>query len=192
MYLKVVQQGCVSVIIPSCNFVDQLGQKFHRLVILCILLEFEVTKSSIWMHTNSCVFFHCYFATLTTNWGQVFTGLLFCICWDIPSEKTDLWQLPKLSSAFNHQLSENIYDTMEPIPRCCILNIVNVINTRQNPSSHNHSIHFLIVLTMFRLNYKTSPIPEWNNKKRYVPRNTIIFESIIIVQPFISKTLVCP
>ena len=42
--------------------------------------------------------FHYSLATSTTNWVQIFTGLLFYACWDTPSEKTGLWQLPKVSS----------------------------------------------------------------------------------------------
>ena len=45
-------------------------------------------------------FFHYYLATLAINWVQIFTCLLFCACWDTPSEKTGLWQLPIVSSVF--------------------------------------------------------------------------------------------
>ena len=69
-------------------------------------LDFEVPKSSIWKHTTSCekracfFFFHYYLATLTTFYRFV----ILCICWDTPSEKTGLWQLPIVSSVFkmNH------------------------------------------------------------------------------------------
>ena len=30
--------------------------------------------------------------------------VILCICWDIPSEKTCLWQLPIVSSVFNSEL----------------------------------------------------------------------------------------
>ena len=33
-----------------------------------------------------------------TNWVQVFTGLLFYACWDAPSEKIGLRQLPIVAS----------------------------------------------------------------------------------------------
>ena len=38
----------------------------------------------------------------------MFTGLLCykCICWDTPSEKTGLWQLPIVSSVFNQPFKE--------------------------------------------------------------------------------------
>ena len=36
-----------------------------------------------------------------TNWAQVFTGLLLYACLDTPSDNNGLWQLPKVSSAFN-------------------------------------------------------------------------------------------
>ena len=45
--------------------------------------------------------FHYYLANSTTNWAQTFTGLLFYTCWDTPSEKTGLRQLPIVSSVFN-------------------------------------------------------------------------------------------
>ena len=35
-----------------------------------------------------------------TDWAQIFTGLLFYVCWDTPSEKTGLWQLPIVSTVF--------------------------------------------------------------------------------------------
>ena len=37
-------------------------------------------------------FYYFYLATSTTNWVQIFTGLLFYACWDTPSEETGLWQ----------------------------------------------------------------------------------------------------
>ena len=39
---------------------------------------------------------------MITNCAQIYTGLLFYayLCWYTPSEKTGLWQLPKVSSAF--------------------------------------------------------------------------------------------
>ena len=50
---------------------------------------------------QGCFFFHYYFATLLTNWAQIFKGFLIsCICWDTPSGKTSFWQLQKVSSAF--------------------------------------------------------------------------------------------
>ena len=51
---------------------------------------------------QECFFFHYYLATSTINWAQIFTGLLFYayLCWDVPSVKTGLWQLPIVSSVF--------------------------------------------------------------------------------------------
>ena len=37
----------------------------------------------------------------TTNWAQIFTGLLFYACSDTPSEKTGLWQLPMCPVSLN-------------------------------------------------------------------------------------------
>ena len=46
-------------------------------------------------------FFHSYLATSMTDWARIFTGLLFYACWDTPTVRTSLWQLPIVSSAFN-------------------------------------------------------------------------------------------
>ena len=35
-----------------------------------------------------------------TNWAQISTGLLLYACWDQLSEKTGLWKLPIVSTAF--------------------------------------------------------------------------------------------
>ena len=55
---------------------------FHEFDFETSSLEFEVSKSSIWKPTAWCdkdvFFFHSYLATPTTNWAQIFTGLLFC------------------------------------------------------------------------------------------------------------------
>ena len=62
-------------------------------------------SQSTQLRVTRVFFFHYYLATSTTNWAQMFTGLLFCaFCWDTPSEKNGLWQLPIVSSAFNQQL----------------------------------------------------------------------------------------
>jgi hypothetical protein len=69
---------------------------FHEFDFETSDLEFKVSKSSIWKHTTSCdkgvFFFHYYLATSTTNWAQIFTGLLFYACLDTPGENTGLWQ----------------------------------------------------------------------------------------------------
>ena len=70
-------------------------------------LEFEVSKSSIWKHTTSwCdkgVFFlsiiFCNFDDrLSSNFHRF---VILCECWDTPTVKTSLWQLPIVSSVFN-------------------------------------------------------------------------------------------
>ena len=68
-------------------------------------LDFEVPKSSTWKHTTSCdkgVFSSNFDDQLSSNFHR-FVSL--CICWDTPSEKTDLWQLPKVSSVFKFLIS---------------------------------------------------------------------------------------
>ena len=52
---------------------------------------------------QGCFFFHYYLAISMTNWAQMFTQFFFffsCTCWDTPSEKTGLWQLPIVSIVF--------------------------------------------------------------------------------------------
>ena len=77
-------------------------------------LDFEVPKSSIMKAHNfmwqGCLFFHYYLATSTSDWAQIFTGLLYCalLLRCAKSEKTGLWQLPKVSSVFNEKQILNI------------------------------------------------------------------------------------
>ena len=50
-------------------------------------------------HYNKCIFF----LILQLRWPIESTfsqTVILCICWDTPSEKTGIWQLPKVSSAF--------------------------------------------------------------------------------------------
>ena len=66
-----------------------------------IFHEFDFKTSGL-----GCFFVQSYLATPTTNRAQIFKGFLcimlryVCICWDTASEKTGLWQLPIVSSAF--------------------------------------------------------------------------------------------
>ena len=73
---------------------------FHEFDFVTSSLEFGVSKSSIRKHTTSCdkgVFFHYYLATSTTDWAQIFTGLLFYAYVGIHQ----LWRLvPIVSSVF--------------------------------------------------------------------------------------------
>ena len=75
---------------------------FNEFVFETSDLEFEIkhleAHNFVW---QVCFFFHSYRATSTTNWAQIFTGSLFYACWDTPSEKAGLWQLPQVSSVFN-------------------------------------------------------------------------------------------
>ena len=63
----------------------------------CSVITYTASKKSwqaklfaFWDGSNKGVFFfHYYFATSTTDWAQIFTGLLFYACWDTLSEKTN-------------------------------------------------------------------------------------------------------
>ena len=56
--------------------------------------------------TRRVFFYHYYLATSETNWAQIFTGLIFSVCWDkcTASGKTGLWQLPTVSSVFKSEM----------------------------------------------------------------------------------------
>ena len=57
------------------------------------------------MHQKAQYFVHqgCNFDDrLSPNFDRF---VILCICWDAPSEKTDLWQLLKVSSAFTNYLN---------------------------------------------------------------------------------------
>ena len=62
-------------------------------------LDFEVSESSIWKHTTSCdkgVFSSIVISQLLRPIlsSHFHRFVIVSICWDIPSEKTGLWQLP--------------------------------------------------------------------------------------------------
>ena len=65
-------------------------------------LDFEVSKSSFWKHTTSCSFIVSQLRQpIELKFSQ---ACILCICWDTPSEKTGLWQVPIVSSAFKKTL----------------------------------------------------------------------------------------
>ena len=87
---------------------------FHYFDFETSSLEFEVSKSSIWKHKTLCDkgVFSCVFISQlapTINRAQIFTGLLFYACWDTPSEKTGLWQLPIVSIVFKTLIRKWIF-----------------------------------------------------------------------------------
>ena len=86
---------------------------FHEFYFETSDLEFEVSKSSIWTHTTLCdhgatrVFFSFINISqlqrpIKLKFSQV---VILCIklCWDTPTVKTSLWQLPKVSSVFKQK-----------------------------------------------------------------------------------------
>ena len=64
---------------------------------------------------QGCFFFHYYLATSTTDWYQIFTGLLFYACWDTPTVKASFWQLPIVSTVFNISSSNQNYSKLYPV-----------------------------------------------------------------------------
>ena len=83
-------------------------------------LEFEVSKSSIWKHTTSCDEGVFLLSLLSRNSddqssSNVHKFVILCICWDTPSEKTGLWQLPIVSNVFKRHVehfSTEVYTTI--------------------------------------------------------------------------------
>ena len=91
---------------------------FHELVFETSDLELEATKSSI-KHTTSCyqsplqdVFS---FIIISQLWWPIelkFSQVCYFmhICWDTPSEKAGLWQLPIVSTVIKMQLSCSVFN----------------------------------------------------------------------------------
>ena len=78
---------------------------FHQFDFETSSLEFEVSKASIRKHTTSCdkgVFsFIIILQTLADRLSSNFHRfVILCICWETPSKKTGLWQLPIVSTVF--------------------------------------------------------------------------------------------
>ena len=77
---------------------------FHEFDFETSVIELEVSKSNIWKHTTLCD--NGVFLTLISRnfddqlSSNVHRFVILCICWDTPSEKTGLWQLPIVSSVF--------------------------------------------------------------------------------------------
>ena len=82
------------------NVVFEKEVIFHQYT--CVWIWFPDLRIACWgpeiQHLKAhnfvwqwCFFFHYYLAILTTNWGQIFTGLLFCAY--VKIEKNCLWQL---------------------------------------------------------------------------------------------------
>ena len=69
-------------------------------------LEFEVPKFSIWKHTTSFdegVYSSIIIAQFQRPIELKLSQVRFlCICWETPSERTSLWQLPIVSNIFKH------------------------------------------------------------------------------------------
>ena len=86
------------------NVVFEKEVIFHEFDFETSDLEFEVSKSSIWKHTTLCdkgvfsfILSRNFDDQLSSNFHRF---VILCICWDTPSGKTGLWQLPIVSSVF--------------------------------------------------------------------------------------------
>ena len=89
--------------LKGCKIVQERSI-FHRIWLRILkfriwVLEIKHQKAHnfVW---QGCFFFHYYLATSTTDWAQIFTGFFLCTCWNTPTVKTSLWQLPIVSTVF--------------------------------------------------------------------------------------------
>ena len=79
---------------------------FHEFDFETSELDFEASKSSIWKHTTLCdkgVFSYIILQLrrpVELKFSQV--CYFMHICWDTASEKTGLWEIPIVSTAFNN------------------------------------------------------------------------------------------
>ena len=108
------------------NVVFEKEVNFHQFDFKTSVLEFEVSKSSIWKHTTSCdkggfSFIIIFDNRLSSNFHRY---VVLCICWDTASEQTSLWQLPIVSSVYT---------------KCLVFHIV--IHTQVVHELHKSFIH---------------------------------------------------
>ena len=111
---------------------------------------------------QGCFFFHYYLAILTTDWAQIFTGLLFYVCWDTPSEKTGLWQLPIVSTAFKRA------EWTCPFSFC----IIHIIYTLENSSGKS-------MWNFWRGTYKPRPGATKEKIRKRISNNGRLFRVLI-------------
>ena len=113
----------------SSNVVFEKEVIFHEFDFEASELDFDVSKSSIWKHTTLCDRLGVFFLSLISRNldGQLSSNfhrfVILCICWDTTSVKPGIWQLPKVSSAFNQAcnfvlgiISTNIFIEYESRP----------------------------------------------------------------------------
>ena len=138
----------------TCNVVFETEVNFHEFDFETSELDFEVSKSSIWKHTTGCFFFYYYYISqlrrpIELKFSQV-CHFVHTVYSDTPSEKSGLWQLPIVSSAFN----EHLFDFFELLPILLelMLNLIlGVMNFHESPSKHS------LQLMNFKRNNNDSP-----------------------------------
>ena len=102
--------------------------------------------------------------------------VILCICWDTPSEKTGLWQLPKVSRVFNHSnlLTTIIYHSF-PKDYSCVCNSVHwpsnhywqysavdkMVSRTQHYENFQHLGCNVFMLRRIRVKWRISLIPGW-------------------------------
>ena len=93
---------------------------FHEFDFETSDLEFEVSKSSIWESTQLRVT-RVLFLILSRNFDHRLSSnfhwfVMLCICWDTPTVKASLWQLPVVSRVFKGTV-QSFYRTSGELPQ---------------------------------------------------------------------------
>ena len=78
---------------------------FHEFDFKTSDLELKVSKSTIWTHTTSCDKGGFFLSLLSRKFDDRLSSnfhrfVILCICWDTPTVKASLWQLPIVYTAF--------------------------------------------------------------------------------------------
>ena len=148
------------------NF-PQIWFRYLRLRIWGLEIKHLNAHNFAW---QGCFFFHYYLATSTTDWAQIFTGLVFyALCWEPPSEKTGLWQLPIVFIVFKLPTKKNNGSVAlgAPLHEALELNIAPVAATSGAVRDHSLSIELLCIVPIHYLQSNS----RWRNRETaYVPK----------------------
>ena len=131
MYMYIVFVGCIYSDHALYTTIDTIRHTAE--IWWCVLLEhcLKAPHSS-----NKGVFPFIIFSQLRWPLGSNFHRfVILSLCWDTPSEKTGLWQLPKVSSAFKYTLLATI---SRPI---VLISFTKCFLWKQKRSCYRASLH---------------------------------------------------
>ena len=121
---------------------------FHEFDFETSDLKFEVSKSRIWKHTTSCDNWVLFLSLISRNFDDQLSSsrhrfVIFCICWDTPTVKTSLWQLPIVSvslKGFNSFCKFSFWPSHEPL--ITVNENVRYLYTFQQSSFLTDMVHY--------------------------------------------------